>query len=61
VSEDPVMTAHQVADLLQIHYKTLLRYVRDGEIRATKRGGRLFIRRSWVDEFLTPQIVGLRG
>jgi excisionase family DNA binding protein len=55
MSDDPVLTAHQVADELKIHYKTLLRHIRDGELRAAKRGNRLFIRRSWVDEFLAPQ------
>jgi excisionase family DNA binding protein len=54
VSADPVLTAHQVADLLQIHYKTLLRHVREGRLQASKQGNRLFIRRSAVEEFLTP-------
>ena len=44
--------------LLQIHYKTLLKHIRGGELRATKRGNRLFIRRSWVDEVLAPIHLG---
>lgn len=54
MSDDPVLTAHEVAGELGVHYKTLLKYIRGGELRAAKRGNRLFIRQSWVEEFLAP-------
>lgn len=54
MSVDPVLTAHQCAAELGVHYQTLRKYIRAGELRAAKRGNRLFIRRSWVDEFLNP-------
>lgn len=52
---DEVLTAHQVAELLGIHYQTLRKYIQRGELRAVKRGNRIYIRRSWVEEFLTPE------
>lgn len=55
MSDDPVLTAHQVADVLGEHYKTVLRHIREGRLRASKQGNRLFIRRSWLDEFLDDQ------
>jgi excisionase family DNA binding protein len=55
MSHDPVLTAHQVADEMGIHVKTLLRaHVRPGHLKAAKLGGRWFIRRSWFDEYLKP-------
>jgi excisionase family DNA binding protein len=50
--DDEVLTAHEAADALKVHYKTLLIYVRVGELKAVKRRNRLFIRRSWLNEFL---------
>lgn len=54
MSSDPVLNAHEVAEELGVHYKTVLKYIRAGELRVAKRGNRLFIRRSWVEEFLAP-------
>lgn len=54
LTTDEVLTAHEAADLLGIHYKTLLTYVRTKRLQAVKRGGRLFIRRSWLEDFLAP-------
>lgn len=55
MSHDPVLTAHQVADQMGIHYQTLLRYhIRPGHLKAVKRGNRWYIRRSWFEEYLNP-------
>jgi len=54
MSDDPVLTAHQVADELGVHYQTVRGYILRGELRAAKRGNRWFIRRSWLEEFLAP-------
>ena len=51
---DPVLTPHEVADELKVHYETVLDYLRGGQIRGVKRGRRWFVRRSAVEEFLTP-------
>lgn len=51
---DPVITAQQAADEVGVHYQTLRRYVLSGELKAVKRGNRWFIRRSWLEAFLTP-------
>jgi excisionase family DNA binding protein len=54
MSHDPVLTAHQVAEEIGEHYKTVLRHIREGRLQASKRGNRLFIRQSWLEEFLAP-------
>jgi excisionase family DNA binding protein len=54
MNNDPVLTAHQVADEIGVHYQTLRKYILDGQLKAAKRGNRWFIRRSWVEEFLAP-------
>jgi excisionase family DNA binding protein len=58
MSEDPVLTAHEVASEIRVHYQTLLGYIRRGELKAAKRGNRLFIRRSWLEEFLASARTG---
>lgn len=53
---DEVLTAHDVAARLGVHYKTALRsYIRPGALRAVKHGNRWFIRREWLEEFLADQ------
>lgn len=54
MSEDPVLTLHEVAAEIGVHYQTARDYVLAGELKAAKRGNRWFIRRSWVEEFLSP-------
>jgi excisionase family DNA binding protein len=54
MSEDPVLTAHEVAEEIGVHYQTVRVYIRTGELKAAKRGNRWFIRRSWLEEFLAP-------
>ena len=50
---DPVLTVREVAELLGVSYRTVLRRIEDGSLRAVRRGGRFFVRQSWIDEFLT--------
>ena len=54
MSDDPVLTAHEAAEILGVHYQTLLDYMRSGELRAAQRGRRWFIRQSSIDAFLEP-------
>jgi len=54
MTDDPVLTAHQVADEIGVHYQTLRKYILAGQIKAVKPAGRWLIRRSWVEEFLAP-------
>lgn len=53
-AHDPVLTVHDVADELGKSYRTVCRYIKAGELKATKRGNSVFIRRSWLEEFLDP-------
>lgn len=52
LAEDEVLKPRQVAELLGVHYHTVLARIADGELRAVRRGTRLYVRRSWVEEFL---------
>lgn len=51
---DPVMTPKEVAAELRSSVKTVRRHITSGELKAVKRGNKIYIRRSWVEEFLTP-------
>lgn len=48
---DAVLTLHEVADELGVHYMTAYRYVRLGVMDATKSGGVWQVRRSELDRF----------
>ncbi|HEY9418142.1 MAG TPA: helix-turn-helix domain-containing protein [Pseudonocardia sp.] len=54
MSDDPVRTAHEAAEILGVHYQTVRRYILDGELKAAQRGRRWFIRQSAIDAFLEP-------
>lgn len=47
-----ILTPHQVADELGRHYETVLRHIKAGLLRATKQGGRIYIRRAWLNEYI---------
>lgn len=51
---DPVLSLHEVADLVGRHYLTVRRWLAADPqlLRGTKRGNRWYIRRSAVEEFL---------
>jgi excisionase family DNA binding protein len=52
--DNEVLSAKQVAHILGVHPHTVYARVNDGSMQAVKRGGRLYIRRRWVDDYLTP-------
>lgn len=51
---DDVLSPHEVAAELRKNYETVLRLIKRGDLRAVKRGGRIYIRRSAVEAFLNP-------
>ncbi len=56
-AHDPVLSPREVAQVLDRHYETVVRLIRRGELPAAKRGGRYYIRRSALEEFLNPDHV----
>ena len=49
---DKLLTTEQVADLLQVHPFTVLKYIKSGKIKAIKLGRVWRIRESDVERFL---------
>jgi excisionase family DNA binding protein len=47
---DQHLNLHEAADVLGVHYMTAYRYVRLGELPATRHGGRWVVRRGDVEE-----------
>ncbi|HEX6257757.1 MAG TPA: helix-turn-helix domain-containing protein [Euzebyales bacterium] len=52
-----LLTLHEAAEHLNVHYMTAYRWVRRGELPAFKTGGRLRVRASDVDRFLAARRV----
>lgn len=50
-----VLSAKQVAEVLGVHYETVLERIHDGSLRAVKRGGRFYIRRQALEDFLADE------
>lgn len=50
---DPLLTLQEAADRLKVHYMTAYRWVRKGDLPAFKTGGRLRLRESDVDAFVS--------
>lgn len=50
-ADDPVLFIDEVAAELRVHHNTVRRHIDAGRLRATKQGGRWFIRRSALEEF----------
>ena len=48
-----LLTLHQAAERLNVHYMTAYRWVRRGDLPAYKTGGRLRVRLADVERFLT--------
>lgn len=48
----PKQAVRELGD--DISYQTLMKHIHDGELRAVKRGGRYYIRRAWLDEYMPP-------
>lgn len=53
---DEILTAEQVAHILQVHPFTVLKFIKKGKLKASKLGRVYRIRRSDVDKFLDSQI-----
>lgn len=51
-TRDPVLSPAEVAAELHVHVQTVRTHMRAGVLRSVKRGGRRFIRRSWLDAYL---------
>ncbi|MBI5754994.1 helix-turn-helix domain-containing protein [Candidatus Peregrinibacteria bacterium] len=47
-----IFTSEQVADMLQIHHYTVLKYIRQGKLKASRIGRVYRIRENDVDTFL---------
>ena len=50
--EETILTADQVAKILQVHPFTVLKFIKQGKLKASKLGRVYRIRKSDVDEFL---------
>lgn len=50
------MTAEQVAQILQVHPFTVLKFIKQGKLKASKLGRVYRIRKSDVDSFLDSQV-----
>lgn len=46
------LTVEQVADLLQVHWQTVLTYIRDGHLAAFQLGRAYRISQASLDEFI---------
>jgi MerR family transcriptional regulator, light-induced transcriptional regulator len=59
VSDGPgdLLTLQEAAEQLKVHYMTAYRWVRQGDLPAFKAGGRLRVRRTDVDRFVTQRRV----
>lgn len=52
---EEILTAEQVAQILQIHQFTVLKFIKQGKLKASKLGRVYRIRRSDVEKFLDNQ------
>lgn len=52
---DEILTSEQVAQILQIHPFTVLKFIKQGKLKASKLGRVYRIRRSDVEKFLDSQ------
>lgn len=53
---EDILTADQVAKILQVHPFTVLKFIRQGKLKASKLGRVYRIRRTDIDEFLDNQV-----
>lgn len=53
---DEILTSEQVAQILQIHPFTVLKFIKQGKLKASKLGRVYRIRKSDVEKFLDNQI-----
>lgn len=53
---EEILTAEQVAQILQVHQFTVLKFIKQGKLKASKLGRVYRIRKSDVDAFLDSQV-----
>ena len=53
---EDILTAEQVAQILQVHPFTVLKFIKQGKLKASKLGRVYRIRKSDVDSFLDSQV-----
>jgi excisionase family DNA binding protein len=53
---EDILTAEQVAQILQVHPFTVLKFIKQGKLKASKLGRVYRIRKSDVDSFLDNQV-----
>jgi len=58
---EPLMDSHEAADALQIHFKTLERKARKGEVPATRNGKAWVFRLSLLNTWLNAQMMANLG
>ncbi len=51
--DDELLTVRQVAQKLQVHFRTIERYIREHKLKALRLGRYLRIRQSELDRFLS--------
>jgi excisionase family DNA binding protein len=56
--EETILTVEQVAQILQVHPFTVLKFIKQGKLKAAKLGRVYRIRRTEVDRFLDAQMGG---
>lgn len=56
--EETILTVEQVAQILQVHPFTVLKFIKQGKLKASKLGRVYRIRRTEVDRFLDAQMGG---
>lgn len=59
--EETILTVEQVAKILQVHPFTVLKFIKQGKLKAAKLGRVYRIRRSEVELFLDAQVSGARA
>lgn len=55
-----LLSANDVAELSGLSYHAVLRAIRSGELKASKRRGRILIRHEWFDEWIDGGVVEIR-
>lgn len=53
---EQILTSDQVAKILQIHPLTVLRYIKEGKLKAIKLGRVYRIRESEIEKFLDKNV-----
>ena len=52
MNNNEFLTVEQVAELLQVHWQTILNYIKNGKLKAIKLGKGYRIERKEIDKFI---------